>query len=724
MKRIIRLLCIGIAVLSINGCQKEQAEGDPGTVAATSVSGEVTGGGNDSEGTLEFSEAEIERIKTECIKYDSSYAGVPEVTRWEVYYQSFDSTQEKLTGTFYFISKDGKMIRKCQLVTDGGRGETFTFRWNPSESKVAIGYTGEAPVCDTYCIFNLEEEENPARYTIFDEKRFAGEAGKKTDSLSWHEELPAGWEDEDRLRIELRFTGSDDREYTGRYWYDCRLKTYTDLKLWPADGEYGFSESQMKEDLAGVRREELSENRFYNGDCWRRDGALFGLLARDQESDLSVYGYGQPKQYSGLKGIVIRWGEKLWAYDWEHDGSDGSVGWIDADGDGEEELALILETGSGSGVKIDDLYIGEFQEDKGFTWSKLGVSECEEMLRKDLKIDYDKNTKTVSTYYQQEKIGEERDPDLPDEEVNWAKTERYGLGSVWRFEREEGSLNLIISPSLIFDDYGRLWLDSMTFHVIMKDGHFKLAHSETERYPSAGGESENTSDIISWFTADIDGDLKEELLLIRRKEGAGQEPVGKDEDGMTLETGEKYGTHLEVYSDFQISDGKPVLSGEPEYSKDFSDIKPFRVQAGDIDGDGRTEISVCVYKTAKFHPVPAKRPFFYRLDLGNLEPVWLGSRLARPFEDFVLCDIDQDSIDEIISIEKSEDGRSVVAVYDWRGFGFEEKAVSEELEGKVLFSDSRSEKLKSVHVTVEGREYEIEADGGRVELGGKEKSEK
>lgn len=32
----------------------------------------------------------------------------------------------------------------------------------------------------------------------------------------------------------------------------------------------------------------------------------------------------------------------------------------------------------------------------------------------------------------------------------------------------------------------------------------------------------------------------------------------------------------------------------------------------------------------------AKRPFFYDLVEGNLIPVWLGSRLSRPFDDYIL----------------------------------------------------------------------------------------
>jgi hypothetical protein len=79
------------------------------------------------------------------------------------------------------------------------------------------------------------------------------------------------------------------------------------------------------------------------------------------------------------------------------------------------------------------------------------------------------------------------------------------------------------------------------------------------------------------------------------------------------------------------------------YRIDLAGIRPMKVQLGDINGDGVCEISVCVYKTTTFHPVLAKRPFFFDLVDGNLIPVWLGSRLSRPFDDYILYDIDGDA---------------------------------------------------------------------------------
>jgi hypothetical protein len=131
------------------------------------------------------------------------------------------------------------------------------------------------------------------------------------------------------------------------------------------------------------------------------------------------------------------------------------------------------------------------------------------------------------------------------------------------------------------------------------------------------------------------------------------------------------------------------------YNIDITDIKPIKVQLGDIDGDGIKEVAICVYKTAKFHPVMAKRPFFYKHIAGNLVPVWLGSRLSRPFDDYILADIDADGIDEVISIERLENGESIIAMYNWKGFGFEVDAESEEFDGDVYFDYDKDKETEA-----------------------------
>lgn len=205
---------------------------------------------------------------------------------------------------------------------------------------------------------------------------------------------------------------------------------------------------------------------------------------------------------------------------------------------------------------------------------------------------------------------------------------------------------------------------------------------------ATGREKEQDERILSFFVADVDEDGTEELLTIEAWDGA-----------KALETGEKYGSLLCIYKNFLWDQDRQVLEAEdPAYAFDLSLLKPLYVQAGDINGDGKQEISVVVYKETQFHPVPAKRPFFYALTEGKLEKIWLGSRLARPFADFVLCDMDGDRYDEIVSIERTEDGKQVLAVYHWAGFGFDMEAESESLEPTMCFEDERHEARKKIQV--------------------------
>lgn len=219
--------------------------------------------------------------------------------------------------------------------------------------------------------------------------------------------------------------------------------------------------------------------------------------------------------------------------------------------------------------------------------------------------------------------------------------------------------------------------------------------------------AEAEPDLVSWFLADIDGDLKEELLVI----------MDSGEEGtLRLDTGERYGHTLRICSDYEMINEEPVLKGEPEEVFDLSEIKPLKVLAGDINGDGEAELAVCVYKTTKFHPVMAKRPFFYKAEAGELEPVWLGSRLARPFADYILSDVDYDAIDEIVSIEFLEDGGQVFAVYDWKGFGFEVKAVSEKLAGTASFLNHIHGKQDEILAEIGGESYCLTLDGDTIKL--------
>jgi hypothetical protein len=125
---------------------------------------------------------------------------------------------------------------------------------------------------------------------------------------------------------------------------------------------------------------------------------------------------------------------------------------------------------------------------------------------------------------------------------------------------------------------------------------------------------------------------------------------------------QRYGHSVRAYD---LSGGNKEV-----YKRDMSEYNPWKIQTADVDGDGAFEVSVGVYKTARFHPVMAKRPFIYAWDGTDLKPKWLGSRLSRPFDDYAFADLNGDGADEIIAIERLEDNRCIVQAYEWTGFGF------------------------------------------------------
>lgn len=148
---------------------------------------------------------------------------------------------------------------------------------------------------------------------------------------------------------------------------------------------------------------------------------------------------------------------------------------------------------------------------------------------------------------------------------------------------------------------------------------------------------------IDYASGDIDGDGEEEIVVLTKKIFS------------------KYGKQVVIYSsrDNEI------------YRSDFSELNPWKVAMGDIDGDGIDEVSIGVYKETIFHPIMDKRPFIYSFKDGGLHPKWRGSRLSRPFTEYLFYDIDENGVDEIISIEILENEEKLINTYKWKGFGFE-----------------------------------------------------
>lgn len=96
----------------------------------------------------------------------------------------------------------------------------------------------------------------------------------------------------------------------------------------------------------------------------------------------------------------------------------------------------------------------------------------------------------------------------------------------------------------------------------------------------------------------------------------------------------------------------------------------YKFDHGDVNGDGIPEIAIGLIKTTRFDPKPDKRLFLFRItDDYYIRPLWLGSRVSQPLEDFRLTG---DSV-MIRTIEKEQNGTYLVAEYKYKGFGLEFK---------------------------------------------------
>jgi hypothetical protein len=154
----------------------------------------------------------------------------------------------------------------------------------------------------------------------------------------------------------------------------------------------------------------------------------------------------------------------------------------------------------------------------------------------------------------------------------------------------------------------------------------------------------STDEVVMDITfSDLDGDSKEEALAI----------IGRSH--------KKYGKRLLILS----------LEDEKIWKDiDITELNPWRIEAGDIDGDGKNEVLVGVYKRTRFDPERKNRLFVYDWYQDDLFPKWLGSSLSLPFYDFALGDVDGEGKDELVSLEWLKDGGSRVMIYKWSGFGF------------------------------------------------------
>lgn len=116
------------------------------------------------------------------------------------------------------------------------------------------------------------------------------------------------------------------------------------------------------------------------------------------------------------------------------------------------------------------------------------------------------------------------------------------------------------------------------------------------------------------------------------------------------------------------------------YDNNFEQLKPWKIESGDIDGDSEKELLIAVIKSTPFDPEIKNRMFIFNMKNGVLVKKWTGSRIAGDWRDYYVGDLVRDIPgDELIFIEQLEEGQERISVYSWFDFGFFLLADSDEL---------------------------------------------
>ncbi len=192
-------------------------------------------------------------------------------------------------------------------------------------------------------------------------------------------------------------------------------------------------------------------------------------------------------------------------------------------------------------------------------------------------------------------------------------------------------------------------IDNISYNIILKDNEmfididkniYKLVEEK----------------ILDMKIYNIDNTQNDELLVI-----------GLNENGVNIDEN-KLGDDVIIYKLKVIED---KITATEIYRQDFSDIKPWMIDAANIDGDNHTEVFVGVNKRTIFYEKVRNRPFYYSWDGEKLYKKWTGSFFSdKELIDVTFIDLLDKNGYETAVLEKDEEGRYTVSLYSWLSFGF------------------------------------------------------
>jgi uncharacterized Fe-S cluster-containing protein len=101
----------------------------------------------------------------------------------------------------------------------------------------------------------------------------------------------------------------------------------------------------------------------------------------------------------------------------------------------------------------------------------------------------------------------------------------------------------------------------------------------------------------------------------------------------------------------------------------FTPYRIFKLETGDIDGDGQTDICIGIVKPTPFDSTMRRRLFIFKIESDYIRPLWLGSRLICPLVNFKVVPR-ENGVSHVVAIEQ-EGRRFRVSEYQWGTFGLQ-----------------------------------------------------
>lgn len=99
-----------------------------------------------------------------------------------------------------------------------------------------------------------------------------------------------------------------------------------------------------------------------------------------------------------------------------------------------------------------------------------------------------------------------------------------------------------------------------------------------------------------------------------------------------------------------------------------------KIEAGDLNGDGRDELVVELHQRSKLDPQSKPRLHVYDLGQTGFVPLWRGSQLSRPFSEWTLVGRGDAPGCDLVALERGQNQTQWLTCYRWNGFGLRVQA--------------------------------------------------